>query len=334
MPLKVTWKKGMRLSTEVFDALDLYNDENIRLSNLIATGGRFGLISSHKPFELSVNVSNNILEVVSLSCHGMTKSGQIVDIDFDSNYTNTFDTRVTIPAANDDDAFLLVVKFFSKQWREVNEMYSEPIYVFELLAENSPIDDNTLPIGLLINQYGWRLDETDFVPPCLYTNAHIKYTEQVNRAKLILKSISEKCLSADNCVARHLLASLGMSVTSNYVDIDKNQEGLSPSELFASLQKVIASFALGCTIDEYVSLENPQPFLEYQQRPYDCKKLYRDVQNGLDLCSEISIKMDAVCTMTEVHETPAPPVEKPKSKPQPTSEPQIKGRNRWEGIEI
>lgn len=105
-------------------------------------------------------------------------------------------------------------------------------------------------------------------------------------------------------------------------------------ELFASVQKVITSFVIGCSIDEYITLENPEPFIAYHQRPYDSKNLYRDIQKGLELCAEISVKMEAVCAMTEIRETQAPPVEKPKPKPLPTPEPQPKGRNRWEGIEI
>lgn len=334
MPLKVTWKKGMRLSTDVFNALDLSNEESVRLSNLIATGGRMGLIPVNKPFELSVNVSNNVLEVVSLSCHGVTKSGKIVDIDFDSNYTNTFDTRIAIPNAINDEAFLLIVKLHDNQWREVNEMYSEQSYSFELISENSPIDRDSLPIGCLVNQYGWRLDETDFVPPCLYTSAHPKYVELVSRAKLVLKSISDRCLNSHNCVARHLLNSLWNTVVSNHIDIYKAQEQLSPNELFATIQKVVSSFVIGCSIDEYITLENADPFVAYHQKPYDGRNIYRDIQKGIELCSEIAIKMDAVCSMTEVRGTPAPPVEKPKPKPQPAPEPKPAGRNRWEGIEI
>lgn len=332
MPLKVTWKKGMRLSTDVFDALDASLDENIRLSNVIATGGRFGLIPADKTFELSVNVSNSVLEVVSLSCHGVTKSGKIVDIEFDSNYTNTFDTRVSLPSSNSDDAFLLIVKFHDKQWREVNEMYSEAKYTFELIGENSPIDSDSLPIGLLVNQYGWRLDETAFVPPCLYTAAHPKFEDQVNRAKIIFKSISDRCLNAQDCVARHLVSTVWSSVADSYIFIDKNQDVLSPALLFASLQTVIVSFIIGCSTDEYISLEHAEQFIAYYQRPYDIRNLYRDIQKGLELCNEISIKIDAVCAMTEIKETPAPPIEKPK--PQLPTAPKSVERNRWDGIEI
>lgn len=332
MPLKVTWKKGMRLSTDVFNALDLSNEESVRLSNLVATGGRMGLIPVNKPFELSVNVSNNVLEVVSLSCHGVTKSGKIVDIDFDSNYTNTFDTRITLPNTNPDEAFLLIVKLHDKQWREVNEMYSEQAYSFELINENSPIDSDSLLIGCLVNQYGWRLDETDFVPPCLYTNAHYKFVELANRAKLVLKSISDRCLNANNCVARHLLSTLWTTAIGSHIDIEKSQEQLTPTDLFAAIQKVVSAFIVGCSIDEYITLENADPFVAYHQKPFDGRNIYRDILKGIELCSEIAIKMDAVCSMTEVKEASVTPVEKPKPKPAP--EPKPVGRNRWEGIEI
>lgn len=334
MPLKVTWKKGMRLSTDVFNALDSSSEESVRLSNLVATGGCMGLIPVNQPFELSVNVSNNVLEVVSLSCHGVTKSGKIVDIDFDSNYTNTFDTRIAIPNANKDEAFLLIVKLHDKQWREVNEMYSEQAYSFELINENSPIDSDSLPIGCLVNQYGWRLDETDFVPPCLYINAHFKFVELVNRAKLVLKSISDRCLNANNCVARRLLGTLWSTVVESHIDIEKSQEQLTPAELVAAIQKVISAFVIGCSIDEYITLENVDPFVAYYQKSFDGRNIYRDILKGIELCLEIAIKMEAVCSMTEVRETPAPAVEKPKPKPQPAPEPKPVGRNRWDGIEI
>lgn len=332
MPLKVTWKKGMRLTTDVFNALDLTIDENARLSNLVATGGRMGLIPDDKPFELSVNVSNNILEVTSLSCHGVTKSGKIVDIDFDSDYTNTFDTRIAIPNANCNEAFLLTVKLHDKQWREVSEMYSEPLYSFELINENSPVGADSLPIGYLVNQYGWRIDETDYVPPCLYTNAHFRYVELVNRAKSVLKSISDRCFNSHNCVARHLLNTLWPTVVGCHIDLEVSRELLSPNELFAAIKNVVSAFVIGCSIDEHITLENVDPFYVYHQKSYDGRKIYSDIQRGIELCSEIAIKMDVVCNMTEEREVPAPPVEKPK--PQPVPERKPIGRNRWEGLEI
>lgn len=319
----------MRLSTEVFDALDTYNGENIILSNVIATGGRYGLVSANKPFELSVNLSNNVLEVVSLSCHGVTKSGRIIDIDFDSNYTNTFDTRVSIPSSNNEDAYFLIVRLHDNQWREVNELFSEQKYTFELIRENSPIDCDSLPIGLIVNEYGWRLDETEFVPPCMYVSAHPKYIEEVNRTKLALKTILDRCQNTRNCVARHLFGNIWQSAADNLICLDKRQEVLTPPELLATLQKVVACFVIGCSIEDCITLENAEQYMAYYQRPYDAKHLFRDIHRGVELCAEIAVKMEAVCAMSEVKAIPEPPVEKP----QPQT-PKPMGRNRWEGIEI
>ena len=169
---KVTWKKGMRLSAEVFNAMDKANEESFRILALLGSARRYGLFPSAKPFELSVNINGNALEVTSLSCHGITKTGCFIDINYDSNFVNTFDTRIVIPNGAEDEAFYLVVKVQEDRQREITETLSELSYSFELIGENSPLADNCLPIGMLVNQYGWRMNETDFVPPCLYVSAH------------------------------------------------------------------------------------------------------------------------------------------------------------------
>ena len=330
MPLKITWKKGMRLSTEVFNAVDYYVDENVRLSSLVASGGRFGLFTTVRPFEISANIHNNILEVVSLSCHGITRSGKLVDIDFDSNFTNTFDSRVAIPNAGGQEAFLLVVRLHGNDRREVNELYCETAYTFELIGENSPIDNDSLPIGRIVNQYGWRLDETDYVPPCLYISAHPKYVEVLDKAKSLYKKISDRCLDSHDCVAGLLLSTFWTTVSSELINIDKLRDSLTPDALFASLQKVISSFVIGCRVDEYVSLENADPFVEYVKKPYNVKGLYTDIESGLKLCAEIAVKMEAVCNMTEDREKP-----KPAPTPPPTPvPPDDNGRKRRKVIEI
>lgn len=329
---KVTWKKGMRLSTEVFNAMDRAAEDSLRMVSLLGSANRYGLFTTNKPFELSVNINGKALEVTSLCCHGITKSGCFLDIDYDSNYANTFDTRVPIPASAEGEAFFLVVKVHEGAWREINETYSELSYSFELLGENSVIADNCLPIGQLVNQYGWRMNETDFVPPCLYVTAHPKYAEQLERAKTYAKELFSKCLSSQDCVAKSLLTAVWSCASAVYSRLDKERDTLTPGQLLASLQQLIGSFMVGCFSDEYVSLENQDAYAVYAQKPYDAKNAYSDIEAGLSLCAEIATKMNAVCAMIEPQrQEDEPPA--PKPKPQPAPEPKL-GRNRWEGIEI
>lgn len=330
---KVTWKRGMRLSTEVFNAMDKANEESFRMLSLLGSANRYGLFPTDKPFELSVNINGNALEVTSLNCHGITKTGCFIDIDYDSNFVNTFDTRIAIPNGAEGEAFYLVLKVHDDEYREINEMLSELSYSFELVGENSPIAGNCLPIGMLVNQYGWRMDEKDFVPPCLYIKAHPRYMEQWETAKTYAKDLFSKCLSSQDCVARSLLTQIWTSSASMLSRLDKERDTLTPGQLLSSLQKLISAFLIGCFADEYVSLENQDPFVLYTQKPYDVKNISRDIEIGLELCAEISMKMDAVCTMTDV-KTPSEP-SKPVSKPkQVVSEPVKPLKKGWEGIEI
>lgn len=325
---KVTWKKGMRLSTEVFNAMDKANEDAFRIVALLGSANRYGLFPSAKPFELSVNINGNSLEVTSLSCHGITKTGCFIDIDYDSNYVNTFDSRIVIPNGSEGDAYYLVLKVDENNYREISETLSELSYSFELVGANSPIADNCLPIGMLVNQFGWRINESDYVPPCLYVSAHPKYMEQLERAKTYAKELSSKCLLSQNCMAKSLLTQIWTSSSIVYSCLDKERDTITPGQLLSSLQQLTSSFLIGCFADEYISLENQEPFAVYAQKPYDAKNIYRDIEAGLKLCDEIALKMNAVCAMTEVR----PRVED--TTPPSVHEPVKPGRNRWEGIEI
>lgn len=139
------------------------------------------------------------------------------------------------------------------------------------------------------------------------------------------------CLASRNCVARHLLCSTWNIALSEYISLDKERGAITPGRLLAAVQKTVGAFVVGCVADEYVSLENPEPFVAYIQKPYDARNIFRDIEQGLGLCADISVKMETVCKMTGEKEAPA---EKPRRKPQPATEPEAAARNRWMGLEI
>ena len=206
------------------------------------------------------------------------------------------------------------------------------MYTFELVGENTRLDEHSLPIGCVIKQYGWRLNETDFVPPCLYITAHPRYMEQWEKCLRLSKSIFDKCISAQNCVAKYILSCIGTAAAGIFQRIDKERDTLTPAQLYASLQQLISSFLLGCTLDDYISLENPDPYILYAQKPLDLRNIYKDIESGISLCSEIDTKMNAICSITVVQDAPPEPVvQKPKPKPKPEPEEKPRGRNRWQG---
>lgn len=100
----------MRLSAELFTAADGAMLDVIRQAVLVSASGRYGLYKTAAPFELALNITSNMVEVISLTCNAVTKNGTLIDINFDSSYTNTFDSRVAIPANATDEAYLLVIR--------------------------------------------------------------------------------------------------------------------------------------------------------------------------------------------------------------------------------
>lgn len=326
----------MRLTTEVFAIDDTAKHSAIRQAALIASRGNMGLYRAPQPFNLSVNIASNTLEVVALDCHGITRGGALVDIHFQGDYTHTFDTSIPLPHdAAESEAFLLVVKVNDGKWREVSELEAEQSYTFEIIGANSPIDDFSLPIGSLVNQYGWHINDVSYCPPCLYINAHPLHAEQLAKARALTRSITTRCSQASNCIARSWLSIVWPAVWGIDIRLDKQRDILTPSQLLGELQQLAASFLVGCSIDPMIHLEDSSAFEQFAALAYDPRNAYNAIQQGLDLCTEISVKVDAVCNMVEEEPAPAPqPKPEPKPKPAPKIEEDPRKRRRWDGIEI
>lgn len=311
MVLKVTWKKGMRLTAEVFDSMDRFIEEGVRGCYLAATDGRFGLLPSSSPFQLSVDFHNNILEVVSLSCKGITKCGSAIDINFDSAYSKRFDTRVMLPDQVSDPSLILTIKLPKNSWREVDDTFSEPAFKFELIGENREIDECSLPIGKLVNKFGWRLEESDFVPPCIFVDAHHSYFELYTKIKAKIKNIYDTCLNSSQCAVKILLSEIWKSSYDIYSTLDKELYGMTPERLFSLLQKMVNSMIVGAAVEPLININDPQAFMQYCAKPLNIKNLYEDILQGLQLCDDILVKINNAFKI-EAEKPREEPVVKPK----------------------
>ncbi len=332
MHKKITWKKGMRLSAEIFNAMDDATEISYRMLALSASSGRYGLFTTRKPFSVAINITGNALEVTSMSCHGLTRTGCFIDINFDSNFANTFDTRVMLPNIVSDEGYILVVKVNEGMWREIDGAFSELAYSFELLPENSDIPENALPVGRLINDSGWRLDELTFVPPCLFVSAHPKLVNQCMRAMEISREIYMRCISSPDCVAVALICSVWTASFAMTNRLDKERDTLTPPQLLSAIQILVDAFVAGCRADNYISLENQEEFATYAQKPFDARNIFRDIEIGIALCEEISAKMVTVSQITaaESCQEKKQPAKQVSGAPEKTRQ----ERNRWSGLEI
>lgn len=294
MAKRICWKKGMRLTDDILRKSDNCTIELVGNALVLAAAGRFGLLPSTSPFDLSMNINKGIVDVDRLSCSAVTKDGSLIDAHYDTTFTNTFDTRVQIPEGSGEKEFLLTIDAHPEQWKDTNNEYEEPVYSFSLIAINSPLPANSLPIAHIVDEYGWRIDDVDFVPPCLYISSHHKYIE--------LKKQFEEVLTAIDAKARNLLHSNGKEairifwpvVQQLMITINKECDLMTPMELLANVQKCVSAFTCACELDEYLNLADAENFRNYIYVPYNYRDAYQRIKEGLELCFSINAKIDVI----------------------------------------
>ena len=302
MTKRICWKKGMRLTDDILRASDNSTMELVGNALALAAAGRFGLFPSVTPYELSLNINKGLVDVEQLSCLAVTKGGYLIDAHYDTKFTNTFDTRIQIPEVNGEKELILTIDASLDKWKDTNDGYEEPEYTFSLIAPNSPLPANSLPVARIVNEYGWRMDDVDFVPPCLYITSHQKYLE--------LKKQFEEVLVAVDTKARNLLRSKGKEairifwpvVQQLMITINKECDLMTPMDLLANVQKFVSVFTCACELDEYLNLADAEIFRNYIYAPYNYKDAYLRIREGLELCFSINEK---VGKLDEGQQTPS-----------------------------
>ena len=292
MSKRISWKKGMRLTDEILSMSDNCTSELIGKALVLSAGGNFGLFPNSRPFSLSLDINKNIIDVVSMNCLGITRDGTLIDVNFDTNYTNSFDTRTVIPGSNEDEVFILCVSS-TGEWRDTNDGLCEPAYSFNIIDENTSVPANSLPIARIVyDEYCWRMDEIDFVPPCLFVSSHDKYEELYSRFKQLLGKLDTILPHKFITEQKEALKIYWPIVQQLAITIDKEKDFMSPMMLLGCIQKCISGFVLACSLDDYITLGDPEIFQNYVRTPYSYKNVYKKIKEGLELCTSISVKID------------------------------------------
>lgn len=301
---RIAWKRGMRLTDEIFRASDDYMAELVRRSFVLASVGRFGLLPSTTPFEISLNIGNGTLNVDSLNCLAVTKNGQLIDVQYDTRYSKCFDTQVPIPDLPGIEDYILTIDALPGQWTETTEGLEEPVYSFSLRPVDSAIPDNAMPIARIVDEYGWRMDEVDFVPPCLYIASHSKYIDLHQRFVDVLAMIDVKSQAAIKSGARNMISIFLPLIQQLRIAADKECDLLTPMMLLSNVQKCVSAFTCACSLDENIELSNSKMFQGFVLAPYNYKEAYQRIKVGLSLCFSIAEKVEKIAESTIVNPEP------------------------------
>lgn len=292
MSKRISWKKGMRLTDEVLSMSDNCTSELIGKALVLSAGGNFGLFPNSRTFSLSLDINKNVIDVVSMSCLGITRDGTLIDVDYDTTYTNSFDTRTTIPNSNEDIVYLLCISS-TGEWRDTNDGLCEQAYSFAVYDENSTIPANALPIARIVyDEYCWRMDEINFVPPCLFVSSHEKYEEQYSNFKQLLSKIDTILPHKFITEQKEALKIYWPIVQQLAITIDKEKDFMTPMMLLGNIQKCVSGFVLACSLDDYITLGDSEVYKNYARTPYNFKDVYQTIKEGMELCVSISVKID------------------------------------------
>lgn len=291
MMKRVCWKKGMRLTDDVLRASDNSTMELVGNALALAAAGRFGLFLSTTPFELSINFNKGLVDVELLNCMAVTKGGLLIDVHYDTKFTNIFDTRVQIPEGCEEKELILTIDTHTDKWKDTNDGYEEPEYSFSLIAPNSPLPANSLPIARIVNEYGWRMDDIDFVPPCLYITAHQKYIELKKQFEEVLVAIDTKASKLLHSNGKEIIRIFWPVVQQLMITVNKECDLMTPMELLANVQKCVSAFTCACELDDYIDLADVDKYRSYIYAPYNYKDSYQRIKEGLELCLLINEKM-------------------------------------------
>ena len=292
----------MRLTDDILRASDNSTMELVSNALVLAAAGRFGLYPSESPFELSLNINKGLVDVEMLNCLAVTKGGWLIDVHYDTKFTNTFDTRIQIPERNGNKEFILTINTQLGKWQDTNDGYEEPVYSFSLIDPNSPLPDNSLPIAHIVDEYGWRIDDVDFVPPCLYITSHQKYIELKNQFEEVLKAIDTKTRNLLRSNAKETIRIFWPVVQQLLITINKECDLMTPMELLANVQKCVSAFTCACELDDYINLADADEFRNYVYSPYNYKDVYKIIREGLKLCFSINEKVEK---LNEVPQSPS-----------------------------
>ena len=296
MQKRICWKKGMRLSDDIMRASDEATAAWVGNAMVLAAAGQFGLFPGSRPFRIALNISNGAIEVVSLSCLAITKGGDLIDIQFDSKYSNPIPCRIAIPQGIHSSELFLTINVNMGQWKETTGGFEEPICDFSLVDVNSPIADYSLPIAHIIDTDfgGWHVDESDFLPPCLFVSSHQDYVQLLDRFIQCLKEIESKSRGLIHSEGKEAIRVFWPIIQQILIDADRGRDLMTPMSFMADIQKTVCAFTTACDLDEYLNLADAESFRNYALTNYNFKNVYKIIKEGLDYCLSINEKLSKI----------------------------------------
>jgi len=307
MPKRICWEKGIKLTDSLFRLSDDFRDELSGTAFSMMTAGRFGLIPSGHPFHITLNFTKNYLEVTEIRCTAVTGGGFLIDLSYDTVFSRICDAVVPLPEESGEYYLLLNVR--KGEWVRTNAQTCEPVYFFSLISANTPVPDQAVPVAHIVDAYGWRMDDVDFLPPCIFLSSDRKYVELRERTAESVSIMESRLSEMATSECRTAVMMMWPVIQQVRISLTMDVEFMTPMILLGCLQKCVGAFYSACMIDDHIMLENVERYVDFIKMPYDFRNVYVKIKEGIGWCEMIN---DRIHKFGEVEKAPEVPVRRRK----------------------
>lgn len=299
----------MKLTDSLFRLSDDFRDELAGAAFSMMAAGRCGLIPSGHPFHITLNFTRTSVEVTEISCKAVTESGFLIDLSYDTMYSRTFDASVPLPKESGEYYLLLNVREGEWVMTDPEARTCEPDYFFSLVSVNTPVPGRAVPVAHIVDEYGWRMDDADFFPPCIFLSSDRKYEElrdRVTESVSLMESRLSEMVTSECGTAVMMLWPVIQQVR---ISLTMDVELMTPMMLLGCIQKCVGAFYSACLMDDHISLENGEQYVDFIKMPYDFRNVYVKIREGIGWCERIS---ERILKFGEVKKAPEAPVRRRK----------------------
>lgn len=303
---RIDWKAGMRLSDAIFNASDEFHVSQLMpLYALMLREGYGHLVEPKFRYE----VDNDRLSVVEMFCLALSASGRLINIRFDHNERDLFQTLV-MPTTY--DPFIIYIDASSSKhvsFVDKDIPYRDIDYhlVFKPQSVNYNNPD-AVPVARFVYNQGWTMDVA-FIPPCTSLKAHadlwnttFAYTRSLDN---LIAALKDKVNSQMEIAIKSLIPTLSIAK----MEVEKGIDCITPKRLISIMQQVIYGMVELCELETSCSIPEPEACKAYITSNYHPCKIAEMVNEGIRLTGLLTIMVGGFLPkpiMVEtVHEVPA-----------------------------
>lgn len=264
---KIDWQLGMDINAETLIHADQYNFSRHQIHQKLATLTSYGLLPQTK-YEIISRLKGNILEVESLQCEAISKSGKLFRIN------ESFD----IPLSESEQGIYYLVAQIDGYLQEMVDTIPcmKVNYSFHLKRWIDLSNGNIIPL-LKLKKDGQGWSSFDYIPPVIALSSHRALIQHFSDIKKLFIQISDRIATWPDYGFLSYLLSIYL------LDIESYSTNETPAEYVLLLKKILRTLSSYCPLEGW----NPEHFMAEKYDHSEIKQTMEEAEQLFQLFDNI-----------------------------------------------